>query len=134
MFKEPFEIIALKKHTDNRGSLFEILRFLDSSIPGEGQLYCYTVNPQFRRGDHYHEKKREWIICVSGIVFALLQDKQGNKKKVLLNGDEPTLIYCDPGTTHAILNESDSPAVMISYSSTQHTSENPDTISNLISL
>lgn len=134
MFKEPFDIIELISHADPRGVLYEVLRFKDNAVPGEGQLYCYTVNPNHRRGDHYHEKKQEWFACVSGKLIALIEDASGNKKKIALTGERPAIIYCGPRTAHALLNESASPAVVVAYSSAQHDPENPDTISKFIEI
>lgn len=53
-WNEPFDTLELKRHDDERGMLFEILRFADHNIPGNGQLYTFSVEPNARRGDHYH--------------------------------------------------------------------------------
>ncbi len=134
MFKEPFEVIVLKKHSDRRGDLFEILRFKDQSIPGKGYVYCFSINPGQRRGDHYHTKKQEWFSCVAGRAVVLIEDKKGNKKKVILDSKKPAVIYCGPYTSHALYNTSKTPAVLISYGSRQHDPENPDTISKVIEI
>src|SRR3989344_6899889 len=106
MFKEPYDIIDLERHSDPRGNLFEILRFKDHKIPGEGYVYCFTINPGQRRGDHYHTKKQEWFSCVSGKATVLVEDKEGNKKKIILDADKPAVVYCGPYTSHALYNES----------------------------
>src|SRR3989344_2412516 len=77
MFKEPYDIIDLERHSDPRGNLFEILRFKDHKIPGEGYVYCFTINYKQRRGDHYHTKKQEWFSCVSGKAVVLVEDRIG---------------------------------------------------------
>lgn len=128
MFKEPYDIIHLENHVDPRGFLFEVLRFKDNRIPGEGYIYCFSVNPGKRRGDHYHTCKQEWFACVSGRVTVLIEDKQGGKKKVILDATKPTIVYCGPYTSHALLNESENVAVIISYGSKQHDPSNPDTV------
>ena len=132
MFKEPFEIISLTKHSDPRGDLFEILRFKDQQIPGEGYVYCFTINPGQRRGDHYHTRKQEWFSCVSGKATVLIEDKEGNKQKVILEAGQPAIIYCGPHTAHALYNESEIPAVIVSYGSKQHDSSDPDTFKKFI--
>lgn len=132
MFKEPFDILNLESHTDDRGTLFEILRFKDQGVPGGGYLYCFSVNPGQRRGDHYHEKKQEWFTCVSGEVVVLLEDKDNNKKKIILSAGHPAIVYCGPYTSHALYNESKLPAVVVSYGSAQHDPDNPDTYRKFI--
>ncbi len=134
MFKEPFDIVDLKKHSDPRGNLFEILRFKDSKVPGEGYMYCFTINTGARRGDHYHTRKMEWFSCVSGEAIVLLEDAKGNKKKITISANEPKIVYCGPGTSHALMNEKEEPAVMISYGSKQHDPEDPDTFPKRIEL
>jgi len=132
MFKGPFQKDTLKKHSDPRGELFEILRFKDDKIPGEGYLYCFTINSGQRRGDHYHTKKQEWFSCLSGQAVVLIEDKKGKKKKIVLDSKKPTLIYCGPHTSHALYNELKQPAVVISYGSKQHDPADPDTFKKFI--
>jgi len=132
MFKEPYDIVYLEKHSDKRGDLFEILRFKDQGVPSEGYIYSFTINPGERRGDHYHEKKREWFSCVNGEVVVLIEDRDGNKEKIILNTDKPAVAYCGPHTSHAFYNKSEKPAVIVSYGSKQHDPDNPDTFKKFI--
>jgi UDP-2-acetamido-2,6-beta-L-arabino-hexul-4-ose reductase len=132
MFEAPFEVHKLTLHRDERGDLFEILRFTDDSIPPTGYIYAYTVNPGARRGDHYHERKHEWVTCVSGAFTVLLEDKEGNKERAYLSAESPAVVYFAPSCVHAILNESDEVAVAVSYGSTPHDPNDPDTIMKFI--
>jgi len=132
MFEKPFEVIKLETHIDKRGSLNEILRFKDQNIPGEGQLYVFSINPGERRGDHYHKNKHEWFSCVSGEAVILVEDKDGNKKRVVLNAKKPSVLYNAPRVAHALLNETDKEAIVVSYGSTQHDPDNPDTYQRVI--
>jgi dTDP-4-dehydrorhamnose 3,5-epimerase-like enzyme len=134
MFTKPYELVKLQAYPDNRGNLFEMLRFKDHGVPGEGQIYCFTINPGVRRGDHYHTMKREWAVCVSGQTFVLVEDTEGNKEKILLSADEPSVIYFHPYTAHSFVNESDGVGVLVSYSSKQLDKENPDTIPKFIEM
>jgi UDP-2-acetamido-2,6-beta-L-arabino-hexul-4-ose reductase len=132
MFKEPFDIVPLENHSDPRGTLFEILRFKDQKVPGEGYLYTFTINRGQRRGDHYHTKKLEWFTCVAGEAVVLLEDKDGNKKKIVLSAAAPAIIYCGPYTSHALYNEKKEIAVIVSYGSKQHDPVDPDTFKKFI--
>jgi len=132
MFKKLYAIVELETRSDKRGSLFEILRFKDNNVSGEGQLYTFTINPGQRRGDHYHEKKEEWFSCVYGEAVILLEDEFGNKKKVILKHTEPKIIYCGEKTIHALYNEKETPSVIVSYGSHQHDPDDPDTFFKFI--
>ena len=134
MFKEPFDIIDLTRHSDPRGDLFEFLRFKDQKIPNEGYIYCFSINPGQRRGDHYHTKKLEWATCVSGEVAVLFEDKEGKKTKISLSSENPKLIYFGPYTSHTFLNEKDVPAVVVCYGSKQHDPANQDTFPKFIEI
>jgi dTDP-4-dehydrorhamnose 3,5-epimerase-like enzyme len=127
IWKEPFDSLELARHTDERGFLFEILRFMDLNIPGEGQLYTFSINPGKRRGDHFHHKKREWFTCVSGKATVLLSHQNGNKQAFQLSSDYPTVVYAGAGTAHALTNKFNDTAVIVSYGSTQHEVDDNDT-------
>lgn len=123
----PFDQIDLTCHKDVRGFLFEILRFKDYNIPGEGQLYTFSIEPKKRRGDHYHLKKQEWFTCVHGKAVVLLTSMNGEDKVIEISAENPGIIYAAPGTTHALINQSDEIAVIVSYGSKQHDPEDEDT-------
>jgi len=126
VWRAPYEVRDLTIHVDPRGRLFEILRFVDDGISGEGQLYTFSLNPGVRRGDHYHREKREWFTCVHGRVLVLLDDLHGTTEVVELAADRPMVVYAAPGTTHALVNETSEVAVVISYGSVQHSDDAPD--------
>ena len=129
-----FYVLDLVKHSDPRGTLFEILRFKDQHVPGEGYIYTFSINPGHRRGDHYHTHKEEWFTCVYGKAIIFIERKDGEKKKLLLDADKPVLVYCGPYTAHALLNETDTPAIMVSYGSKQHDPEDEDTHKKFIEI
>ena len=126
-WKEPFDILDLEPHVDPRGLLFEILRFKDNDIPGEGQLYTFSIQPGARRGDHYHLKKKEWFACVHGKVKVLLSSMEGVDKVIEISTEHPKVVYVGMGTTHALINETNTIAVIVSYGSKQHDPVDVDT-------
>lgn len=127
-WKDPYDVLDLERHVDPRGQLFEILRFKDQNVPGEGQLYTFSIEPGQRRGDHYHEHKREWFTCVYGKATILLNAPDGKRALIELDSEKPKIVYSAPKTVHTLMNNEKSPAVIVSYGSTQHDHENPDTI------
>lgn len=126
-WKTPFDVLKLRKHSDSRGFLFEILRFVDHSIPGQGQVYVFSIEPGRRRGDHYHLRKQEWFTCVYGRVVVLLSSSEGRVMACEISVDDPSLVYAAPATAHALLNETGDVAVVVSYGSEQHTPDDEDT-------
>lgn len=133
-FKEPYDVIELELRTDPRGSLFEIMRFKDQNIPGEGYIYAFSINPGARRGDHYHTHKLEWFSCVYGEAVVLIESQDGKKKKIILSADKPKLVYFGPYTSHAVINESENLAVIVSYGSKQHDPNDEDTFRKFIEI
>ena len=126
-WRDPFDTLESKRFDDERGMLFEILRFKDHNIPGNGQLYTFSIEPNQRRGDHYHLKKQEWFTCVYGKAIVLLTSKDGEDKAIEISANKPQIIYAAPGTSHALINKEDNVAVIVSYGSKQHDPEDEDT-------
>lgn len=127
-WKTPFDELELVPHTDPRGTLFEVIRFQDFNIPAGGQIYTFSINPHFRRGDHYHHKKVEWFTCVHGKAKVLLSTVDGKQNKVIeISAAEPKLVYAPAETIHALINQEEEVAVIVSYGTVQHDDDDPDT-------
>ena len=127
IWKTPFDLLKLDSYIDERGMLFEILRFKDYNIPGNGQLYTFSIEPGKRRGDHYHLNKKEWFTCVHGSAIILLTSADGKNKSVNIDSINPKIIYAAPGTSHALINNTKNPAIIVSYGSKQHNPKDEDT-------
>lgn len=127
-WKKPFDKIDLIPHTDARGTLFEIIRFKDFEIPEGGQVYTFSITPGSRRGDHYHHKKVEWFTCVYGKAIVLLSTVDGKHEAAIeLSAEKPMLLYAPTETIHALINQEDELAVIVSYGTVQHDESDPDT-------
>lgn len=127
-WKKPFDELGLIPHEDQRGSLFEVIRFSDFNIPEGGYFYTFSINPHFRRGDHYHFKKVEWFTCVYGRAKVLLSTLDGSQEKVIeISAEHPKLVYAPTETIHALVNESEDVAVIVSYGTVPHDDGTPDT-------
>lgn len=128
-WKEPFDELELVPHTDQRGTLFEVFRYEDFNIPQGGYVYTFSINPHFRRGDHYHHKKVEWFTCVYGKAKVMLSTVDGKYSKVVeLSAEKPKLVYAPAETIHALINEEDDKAaVIVSYGTVPHDDGTPDT-------
>ncbi len=121
-------IEPLTVHRDTRGVLFEAIRFKSQNIPTGGQIYVYTVEPGERRGDHFHEKKSEWFTCVSGSVRLLMKTASGEKVNEMLDSVNPSMVYAGVGTSHAVINETATVAVIMAYASKEFDPSDPDTV------
>lgn len=124
----PFHIEDLTVHRDPRGALYEAIRFKSQDIPAGGQVYVYTIAPGARRGDHFHEKKSEWFLCVAGVARLLMKTADGRMVDEILDSERPKLIHAAPGTAHALVNEQTAPAVIVAYSSKEFDPADPDTV------
>ncbi len=127
-WKKPYDVLELVPHTDQRGTLFEIIRFEDFNIPEGGYIYTFSINPHFRRGDHYHHKKVEWFTCVQGKAKVLLSTVDGKQNRVIeISAAEPKLVYAPAETIHALINQEEQVAVIVSYGTVPHDDGSPDT-------
>ena len=127
MWNSPHTLRRLVKHEDARGLLVELLRFDDPHIPEGGQVYTFTILPGQRRGDHYHHHKCEWFTCVHGHARVLLTTPDDKLVSLDLALDSPSLLYVGAGTTHALINEGNELAVIVSYGIPAHNPDAPDT-------
>jgi UDP-2-acetamido-2,6-beta-L-arabino-hexul-4-ose reductase len=90
--------VALR--TDARGSLFEAVKSLNG-----GQTFLSTTRPGITRGNHYHRRKVERFLVVSGqaeIRVRRLFDEQIVSFR--LSGDRPQFIDIPTLHTHDITN------------------------------
>ena len=133
MFDKDCMLVEREAHADERGMLFELLRFKDEQVPAEGYIYTFSIAPGKRRGDHYHERKHEWFACVAGEVTVLVEEKDGTKHRFTLRGDAPAILYNAPHTAHTLLNETDAPAQVVCYGSKPFDPADPDTFPKVLS-
>ena len=67
------EITDLKKRTDERGWLIEVLRGESLNSTREfGQIFVSVAPPRKVRGNHYHTRKTEWFCVPVGTKKVLL--------------------------------------------------------------
>lgn len=125
--KKKFSYKIPNLFNDERGTLYEALRFKTEKIPKNGQIYVYTLTPNSRRGDHYHLKKEEWFFCVFGELELIVQTKDNKKIKKVLDHKKPEIIYVGPGTVHTLVNKKNQEAVVVAYTSKEFEVNNPDT-------
>ena len=119
--------MRLEKHTDGRGWLVEVLRE-DAIKEGMRQIYLTVSKRGAVRGNHYHIRKTEWFCVVRGEAKLVLKNnKSGQRKTLVLSGDEPQTVSIPPNIVHAIQNTGDDDMYMIAITNETFNPNDPDT-------
>mgnify|MGYP001230464035 FL=1 len=123
------EIFDLKKKSDERGWLIEVLGGdLPEGCKEFGQLHVSVAYPGKVRGNHYHTRKVEWFCVPAGKGLLLLKDREtGEAREVLMGVNNLKTIKIEPGAIHAIKNIGEEDMVLIVYSNESFDPEDPDT-------
>lgn len=122
------EILELKKKTDERGWLVEVLK-ADPQNKEFGQIFVSVATPGHVRGNHYHHRKIEWFCVPSGTGLLLLKELEtGEEQKITLGENAPKTVKITPGVVHAIKNIGDKDMVLLVYVNEEFNPADPDTI------
>lgn len=123
------EIIPLKKRSDERGWLFEVLR--GESLNGSkefGQIFISVAPPGKVRGNHYHHRKIEWFCVPSGTGLLLLKDPETEEEdEIVMGEDDPKTVKITPPVIHAIKNIGEKEMVLMVYVNETFDPADPDT-------
>ena len=113
----------LKLHADERGDLFEAIR-----VDGKGQVFLSTTHPGVTRGDHFHTRKVERFLVLSGKAKIRLRKVMDDEVFTYeVNGDKPQAIDIPTLHTHNITNVGDEPLVTLFWAGEHFDLENSDT-------
>lgn len=121
--------IAIKRHADQRGSFFEIVR----SRGGTGQTSFSTTAPGITRGDHYHRRKVERFTVLAGEaeikLRRLFDDKVFTYK---ISGEQPKSVDMPTLYAHNIRNVGTETLYTAFWTNDIFDPNNPDTISETV--
>lgn len=93
--------IPLTPRTDNRGSLVEVVR----SHGGQGQTFVSTTKPGITRGEHFHLRKIERFVVVSGEArISLRRVFTDDVVSFDVTGDAPAIVDMPTMWAHNITN------------------------------
>jgi len=123
------KITSLKKRTDERGWLIEMLRG-DALTPTRefGQIFVSVASPGKVRGNHYHRRKIEWFCVPTGTSLLLLKDLEtGEEMEITMGENDPKTVKITPGIVHAIKNTGDKDMVLLVYVNEPFDPADPDT-------
>lgn len=116
--------IRLAAHADARGSFFEVIK----SHGGQGQASFSTSRPAVTRGQHYHRRKIERFIVVSGQATISLRKLFSDETLVFeVGGDEPVAIDMPTMWAHKITNTGNGELLTAFWSNELFDPEHPDT-------
>ena len=94
----------LVRHSDARGDLVETVR----SRSGEGQVFVSTTRPGITRGNHFHTRKVERFVVLSGqAVIGLRRLGFDEPLDIAVSGDAPVIVDQPTLWTHNITNVGD---------------------------
>ena len=113
----------LKKNLDERGNFSEIIR-----TNSQGQFSFSTTNPDYVRGNHYHTRKVERFVVISGKALISLR-KIGSEEifEFELDGNNPSFVDMPIWYTHSIKNIGSTPLTTLFWINEPYNSEDPDT-------
>jgi UDP-2-acetamido-2,6-beta-L-arabino-hexul-4-ose reductase len=116
--------IRPKPRADERGELVECLR----SAGGEGQVFSSTTRPGHTRGDHFHLRKLERFVVLSGTADITLRRLFDDEIVTFaVSGAEPALVDMPTMWAHAITNTGPSDLITLFWADELFDPDRPDT-------
>jgi len=129
---EGVNIKKLKKLSDERGFLMEILRCDDPLFNKFGQVYMTTAKPGYVKAWHYHKKQTDNFVCVKGKIRVGLYDgrehskTKGEVQEVILSLDDPILLQIPPQVFHGFESNWDEESIIINIPTELYSYKTPD--------
>lgn len=115
--------VALTLHTDNRGSLFEAVKARNG-----GQSFLSTTRPGITRGNHFHTRKIERFLVVSGEAEIRLRKVFSDEVQVFrVSGEQPSYVDIPTLHTHNITNSGTTELVTLFWTHEFFDPQNSDT-------
>lgn len=116
--------IPLVRRTDPRGWLVETVRCLG----GEGQTFISSTKPGITRGQHFHLRKMERFVVVSGTAeIALRRVATDDTAIFAVSGEEPVIVDMPTLWTHNITNTGDDDLITMFWTNEIFNPDDADT-------
>lgn len=120
-----YGVKRLLQHTDPRGSLVETMQIRNQG----GQVFFSSTVPGARRGEHFHLRKIERFVVVSGQArIAVRRLFTNNLLAFDVDGDEPIAIDMPTMWTHNITNTGSGELLTLFWTDKIFDRDNTDTI------
>lgn len=121
--------VKLDLRTDARGSLFEGVKALQG-----GQTFLSTTHPGITRGNHYHLRKVERFLVVSGKAEIRVRKLFSDDVNTFhVNGAVPCYVDMPTFHTHSISNSGNDELLTLFWSNEIFDSADPDTYAEAVS-
>ena len=98
-------VLNRKKYYSPSGFLAELVSSKYKDEPFKIHSYLVKINQGYKRAEHYHKKKEEWVTPVAGKTLLKLENVKTKKKKEYLLDFEDKIqriIYIPPYWAHSI--------------------------------
>jgi len=113
---------------DQRGWLTEILRPEDVDKTLFGQIMLTTAYPGKAKGNHYHERKREWYCVIAGKGLLKVIDRKTRQiEEIVMDAENPVLVEIPTGSLHTITNMGNCEMILLTYTDEPFDLHDPDT-------
>ncbi|KAA3652436.1 MAG: NAD-dependent epimerase/dehydratase family protein [Proteobacteria bacterium] len=120
--------VPLQLHTDNRGSLFEAVKTHQG-----GQTFLSTTRPGITRGNHFHLRKVERFLVVSGDAEICLRKLFSDEVvRFRVSGAAPCYIDMPTFHTHSITNVGSTEVVTLFWANEIFDPADPDTYAEAV--
>ena len=121
----------LRKYEDKRGWLCEnITPFIMNEAR---HFFISKSKPGIIRGNHYHNRKREWFLIVEGTAKIYLYDLKTKKREsLIIDAKDQKLFEMRPKIVHAIKNIGKGNMLLLALINEVLDHKNPDTYPHII--
>jgi len=114
---------TLQQHEDSRGVLFEAVKG-----GGGGQSFLSWTNPGIERGNHFHRRKVERFLVVSGKADIHIRAVFSDEIHTFpVSGEKPQFVDIPSLHTHSIVNTGSEPLLTLFWTHEIFDPDNPDT-------
>jgi dTDP-4-dehydrorhamnose 3,5-epimerase len=122
----------LKRHSDERGSLTEVLRRDWSEFTKFGQAIVTVNRPGVIRAWHWHDRQTDMIVVIEGRAVVPLYDGRpgsttnGQVEAYVCGADDLKAIFVPPGVWHGYKTVSSEPAIILNFPDQVYDPAHPD--------
>jgi UDP-2-acetamido-2,6-beta-L-arabino-hexul-4-ose reductase len=120
--------VRVVRRQDARGALFEVIKTMNG-----GQCFFSTTQPGVTRGNHYHRRKIERFMVVSGKARIRIRRLHcSDVTEFDVSGDLPEYVDIPTLHTHSITNVGSSELMTLFWANEIFDSQHPDTVAEKV--
>lgn len=118
----------LLRREDARGWLIKLLMREHITERREfGEIYITAATAGQVKGNHYHERAREWFCVIQGAAtMATRVMATGESALTELHAQHPEMIEVAPGVAHAFRNSGSELMLLLAYADDPYNAQSPD--------